>query len=628
MARRPRLLPGKVALFGLAACALLGGCGRGDAGAPRAALEAQRNALAERAAAAPADAAVAADYAALLIRLGDGVAAEAAVRRAADAGGDSARLRPDLARAILAQGEAARALTELNAGPVHPDRAGDAGHVAGAAHLALGNLAAARTGFDVAARTRGNDSGLWVDIARFRRANADLAGAIDAVDYAAELDANNAAAAAVKAALVRTQAGLTAALPWHERALELAPDDAEILLDYAATLGDLGRYRAMLAAVRAAAKLAPRDPRIYFHQAVVAARAGNFTLARSLLQQTRGQMDGTPAFLLVSGIVELRLDGAVVAARKFEQVLKLQPDNFPVRRLAAAAAWADADYAGAAAMLAPIVARADADSWALELAARAAAASGGDAAAAAPALFARANRLNRGDAAPFAASDAYGLLAKAADRAPLDPAAVVPAMRAEIGRGDSARAAARARALLAPNRGVVEAQLLYGDAAFAGGDRRAATEAYRAATRLAMGETTALRLANVQQVDGDAAGAFATITALRAAQPRNLAAMRLAGHMAAATGRPAAALTLFEGVRRRIGDRDALVLAELAALAGPGRRGRGAPDALAFARRAYHLRPLNPDLTRAYARAAAAAGRSDIARDLDEKAAALASAAR
>src|SRR3546814_3737447 len=43
-------------------------------------------------------------------------------------------------------------------------------------------------------RERPRDSALWVDIARFRDANADTLGARDAVDYAIELDGKNSAA--------------------------------------------------------------------------------------------------------------------------------------------------------------------------------------------------------------------------------------------------------------------------------------------------------------------------------------------------------------------------------------------------------------------------------------------------
>src|SRR3546814_17250397 len=65
----------------------------------------------------------------------------------------------------------------------------------------------------------------------------------------------------------------------------------------------------MLAALRHAATIVPRDPRLYHLQAVLAARAGQYALARSLLQRTRGELDAQPSFVLLSAIVELELGG-------------------------------------------------------------------------------------------------------------------------------------------------------------------------------------------------------------------------------------------------------------------------------------------------------------------------------
>src|SRR3546814_2953197 len=81
-------------------------------------------------------------------------------------------------------------------------------------------------------------------------------------------------------------------------------------------------------------------------------------------------MDDEPGFLLLSAIVELELGGQALSASWSERLVEAQPHNFTARRLLAAANWADADSEGAAEALAPIVARADADSWSLLLAAR------------------------------------------------------------------------------------------------------------------------------------------------------------------------------------------------------------------------------------------------------------------
>src|SRR3546814_15887897 len=138
---------------------------------------------------------------------------------------------------------------------------------------------------------------LWVDVARFREANADTLGARDAVDYAIELDKTNSAALAFKANLVRGRQGLEASLDWYADALAADPDNADALIDQAATFGDLGRYRDMLAALRHAAPIVPRAPRLYHLQAVLAPRAGQCPLLRSLLPPTPAQLHPPPPLL-------------------------------------------------------------------------------------------------------------------------------------------------------------------------------------------------------------------------------------------------------------------------------------------------------------------------------------------
>ncbi|WP_432770340.1 MAG: tetratricopeptide repeat protein [Sphingopyxis sp.] len=611
-----RRAPGRRAWAGaLIAATLLAGCGEARPMAPRQALEQRRAELQEAIDADPQAVAERVELARVAIGLGDGVAAEAAVKAALAAGGDASLLRPLLARAFAMQGDGTRALEALDAGPIAPAAIGEAAWVAGNVHLDNGDFGAARDAFDRAVRELPREAALWVDVARFRDANADTLGARDAVDYAIELDKTNSAALAFKANLVRTAEGLSAALDWYDAALAADPDNAGALIDRAATLGDLGRYRAMLESLRHAATLVPGEPRLYYLQAVLAARAGNFQLARSLLQRTRGRMDEVPAFMLLSAIVELELGGEAVAATLADRLLAEQPHNLTARRILAAANWADGDADGAAEALAPLVSRADADSWSLLLAARVAAEQGKPEASAT--YQARAASLTRGEAAPFAMDDPLGMLAMGADAEPLNPAKAIPAIAAEMAGGDSARAIERAMRLRDANRGVADAHILLGDAAMAGGRFDLAIQSYRAARDLDAGERTTLRLANALFRAGDAAGSGAAILALRDSQPSSIAADRLAGHLAMDLEHWDKAIAHFERVRRRIGNRDVVVLRELSrAWAAKGDAAR----ATAMIALAYRLQPLNGEIMRIYADRLADGGDAQAATDLRDKA--------
>ncbi|WP_422061340.1 tetratricopeptide repeat protein [Sphingopyxis sp.] len=602
-------------LVGLVAAAALAGCDGARPDSPRQQWQQQIAELQRTTASDPNAIEAWVKLARAQIGLGDGVGAEATVKAALGAGANDEYLRPLLARAYALQGDGSRALQTLDGGPIAPAMIGEAAWVAGDVHLDNGDLGAARDAYDRAVRELPRNSMLWVDVARFRDANADTLGARDAVDFAIELDRGNCAALAYKANLVRTQQGLTASLGWYDRALAADPDNADALIEQAATFGDLGRYKDMLASLRRAAPLVPRNPRLYYLQAVLAARGDNYALARSLLQRTRGALDEEPGFMLLSAIVELQLGGEAVAATWGDRLVAEQPENFTARRILAAADWADGDTDAAAEALAPIVARADADSWSLLLSARIAAELGQQVAS--TGFLARAASLSRGGAAPFAVSDSYGLLVTGADAEPLNPAKAIPAIAADITAGNVGSAIARATKLRDANRGVADAHILLGDTALAGGRTDLAIQSYRAARDLDAGERTTLRLANALFVAGDSAGSGAAILALRDSQPSSIAADLLAGHLAMDIEHWDQAIAHFERVRQRIGNRDVVVLRELAhAWAAKGDKDR----ALRLIGLAYRLQPLNSEIMLFYADLLEQRGDRQGAEDLREKA--------
>ncbi|HJS11198.1 tetratricopeptide repeat protein, partial [Sphingopyxis sp.] len=413
-----------------------------------------------------------------------------------------------------------------------------------------------------------------------------------------------------------TEDGLKASLGWYEKALAADPDNEDALIEQAATLGDLGRYRDMLTALRHAATIVPRDPRLFYLQAVLAARAGNYRLARSLLQRTRGELDAQPSFMLLSAIVELELGGEAVAATWADRLLAEQPENFTARRILAAAEWADGDADAALEALLPLVRRPDADSWSLILASRSAAELGRRIESAD--YLGRAAALAPGEAVPFAADNDYGLLTMAADAEPLNPAYAIPAISADLSSGNGARAIARATRLRDANRGVADAHILLGDAALAGGRTDLAVQAYRAARDLDASERTTLRLANALFRAGDAAGSGAAILALQRSQPSSTAADRLSGHLAMDIEHWDQAIAHFERVRRRIGNRDVVILRELArAWSAKGDDARALP----LIDRAYRLQPLNAGIMEFYADLLERRGSKQAATDLRDKAA-------
>ena len=303
------------------------------------------------------------------LALGDGVAAEAEVARARQSGVPINETRHLFAHARLLQGDARGALDE--AGQAAPAFAGYAARIRARALAALGDNAAAAE-FDRAARLSPQDSATFADLARFRRDHGDLAGALQAVDRAVALGPDNAEALMLRGEMTRGQYGLAAALPWFDRALEVDPGNLNARLERAMTYGELGRMTEMLADTREAHRVAGgASAQAYYMQAVLAARASDFELARAVYNRTNGAFADRPAGMLLESAIDFGMGNVEQAAGRLTRLVAMQPGNRKARRLLAAAQWRMGDPAAVAETLGPIVERPDADSYSLTLMGRA-----------------------------------------------------------------------------------------------------------------------------------------------------------------------------------------------------------------------------------------------------------------
>jgi predicted Zn-dependent protease len=142
---------------------------------------------------------------------------------------------------------------------------------------------------------------------------------------AVKLKPNDIEAITLRGELTRSQYGLAAALPWFDRALELDEDNLSARLEKAATLGDMGRMKEMLAETRRVLEIAPNQPMAYYLQAMLAARARKFDLARSLYQKTGGALDTQPAGMLLASAIEFQTGAVEQAVTRLERLVALQP---------------------------------------------------------------------------------------------------------------------------------------------------------------------------------------------------------------------------------------------------------------------------------------------------------------
>ncbi len=268
---------------------------------------------------------------------GDGFSAELALRDLLASGTPSERLAAYLGQAALVNGQPIEARRWLGEGRFTPETAGRGFHMLGRLEMSEGNLPDAGQAFDRALAAAQDDPRLWADIGRLRYRGGEHTLALAAAIRAVELGPEEPEALLLRAQLARDAEGMAAALPWFERALQAKPAKPDLLAEYAATLAEAGEIREMLRIIREITATDPAYPRAFFLQATLAARAGDYRLARTLLTRSGQGFADTPAGLLLSGVIDLESGNHASAAQQLDRLHRQQPENRRVRNLLARA---------------------------------------------------------------------------------------------------------------------------------------------------------------------------------------------------------------------------------------------------------------------------------------------------
>lgn len=267
---------------------------------------------------------------------GDAVGAEIALARLVEKGAPRADVAALMGEAALIAGDLAEARRWLGPGEFSDATRAHGYRMLGRLEMAEGNLAAAGRAFDAALETDPDDPELWVDIGRLRYRGGEQEAAIAAAERAVAVGPNSAAALQFRGQIARDSEGLEPAARWFARALERRPHDAGLRADYAATLGDAGRAVEALAVLREGRQVAgPHLSRFLYIQAVLAARGGDYNLARSLLDRSGEAGRGIPAALMLSALLDVAEENYASAAQTLDRLSGLQPDNRRVEELLA-----------------------------------------------------------------------------------------------------------------------------------------------------------------------------------------------------------------------------------------------------------------------------------------------------
>lgn len=550
---------------------------------------------------------------------GDGIAAEAELKKALAAGAPRPEVAAAMGEALIDQGELVRAREWLGAAEFAKGQEAYGLRMLGMMERNLGNLAAAGAAYDRALTYGMRDPLLWVDIGRLRYMGGEQLQALEASERALAAGPDNVRALEFRAQLLRDSLGHAAALPLYEKALEQAPDDISLLGGYASSLGELGRASEMLTVTRHMIELVPKHPYAWYLQAVLAARAGKMELARSLLAKTGERMRDMPAAMLLTGVVELEAGNAHVAVGSLERLAERQPSNQRLQMLLARAYYESNDYNSLVARFDALAQRADAPAYLLTLLGRAYEELG-DRTKAAP-LLDRAAAATIPAIMPIAEPHGPSILAPRWAEAQGRPDTAVPYARALLGAGDLAGAGRVAARFVQLHPGSADALSLMGDVALAQNNPAGAFQNYQLAARVRFPDMLMLRTTEALDKAGRGGDAPMLVARYLGAFPASRLAARIVASHTAFAGNWARSRELLENLRRRGGNRDVRLLADLSLA--QLRQGDG-ELALTTADRAYALQPSSGVAAQARAMALVELGRDlPLARSLLQKAQAL-----
>lgn len=555
----------------------------------------------------------------IYLRLSDPAAAEGELRQAVDLGARTELVQVLMADALAGQGNFDAAQQWLGRGTTAPDQRAYAARIEGRIAIGQGDLPGAEQAFARAFAIGGERLSLWMDIARLRLMQGDQLAAAHAAERAVALGPGEVSALTLRAQLLRGQFGLAAALPWFERALEIDPSDIPTLTAYGETLGDMGRMRDMLAVARRILALQPDNGRAMFMQAVLAARAGRYELARRLIQKSGGAGADEPATMLVGAIVDYQLGNFQSAIESFGRLAQRQPFNRNLANLLAQALYAAGNHEevierfgeqakrpGEAVYLRRVVAQSMEALGQRENATALLAASGANGLA----LM----TLDNGEA--------LDPLATEAQRAPDDARAVVPYLRKLVAVGRADAAMPWAERLAQANPGIADAQILAGDIALARHDNARALHAYQAAAAITASPGLTLRLVRTLRAVGRADEAQWQLRRQLALNPADRDSQAMLGRIYLDSGNWANAAALLNTVRARTGASRPALLADLAfAQLREGQRNAAEDNA----RLAYRLQPAASGAAHIFGLTQLdIGGHTDVAQQLLEKAHAIA----
>ncbi|MDE2335244.1 MAG: PEP-CTERM system TPR-repeat protein PrsT [Rhodospirillales bacterium] len=263
-------------------------------------------------------------------RLGDAAAAEREFRLARESGYQTATATRLLAETYMQQGKF-RQLLEQFPVPATPDKSAVPLLVMrGMAQLNLGQLAQARTTLVQAAKLGPDLADPQLALARLDTVQHNLKDAEAAVDRALAINENNPPALLLKAQLLNGRGQRSQAISRLDQAIKIAPTDIALRLERANMLIEANQDKLAAEDAAAVLKINPRSAGAVYIEAVLAARAHDYTKADALLTRVQPLFGHFQRAYYFEAVVKFNLgqaEQAISAAEKYVARMPQDPDG-------------------------------------------------------------------------------------------------------------------------------------------------------------------------------------------------------------------------------------------------------------------------------------------------------------
>lgn len=305
-----------------------------------------------------------------LLETGDASGALVELQKARELGHPDDQVVPDMARALLLSGEAARVISQFGASTLGtPAAQADLYTSIAIAHASSNQTDKAKEALERALRANAQFAPALILHARMKAGDNDLDGALKVLDEVLGREAGNDRAGTLKGELLwrgkRDEAGAMAAL---RQVIATTPTAVGAHVTLIAIHNEMGRPADAKTQFQELKKAAPNHPDTLYIEGQFALQEGNAQAAREIASRMLKAMPNHPRVQLLAGAADFRLGAYNQAETHLTRALKAMPEHLGIRQMLAQTYLRTQQPAKALQVLAPAIEQKSVDGPTLALA--------------------------------------------------------------------------------------------------------------------------------------------------------------------------------------------------------------------------------------------------------------------